>query len=46
MTVEQIWEYGKQRGAEWYSPITSLTEYQEDKNSIKYANRCRATYTN
>ncbi len=34
MTVEQIWEYGKQRGAEWYSPITSLTEYQEDKNSI------------
>lgn len=34
MTVEQIWEYGKDRGHEWYSPVTSLTEYQDDKNSI------------
>ena len=34
MTVEQIWEYGKERGHEWYSPVTSLTEYQADKNSI------------
>ncbi|CAD7289297.1 aryl-sulfate sulfotransferase [Campylobacter suis] len=34
MTVEQIWEYGKNRGSEWYSPITSLTEYQDDKDSI------------
>ncbi|EAK9869708.1 aryl-sulfate sulfotransferase [Campylobacter lari] len=33
-TVEQIWEYGKQRGNEWFSPITSLTEYYKDKNSI------------
>lgn len=34
MTVEQIWEYGKERGHEWYSPVTSLTEYHPDKNSI------------
>ncbi|MCV3446024.1 aryl-sulfate sulfotransferase [Campylobacter lari] len=33
-TVEQIWEYGKQRGNEWFSPVTSLTEYHKDKNSI------------
>lgn len=34
MTVEQIWEYGKERGSEWYSPITSVTEYETDKNSV------------
>ena len=27
MTIEQVWEYGKERGFEWYSPITSVTEY-------------------
>ena len=34
MTVEQVWTYGKERGHEWYSPVTSLTEYQPDKNSV------------
>ena len=34
MTVEQIWEYGKERGHEWYSPVTSLTEYFPDKDSV------------
>lgn len=34
MTVEQIWEYGKERGYEWYSPITSNVEYMEDKNTM------------
>ena len=34
MTVEQVWEYGKDRGHEWYSPVTSLTEYYPDKNSV------------
>ncbi len=34
MKVEQIWEYGKQRGHEWFSPVTSLTKYQKDKNSF------------
>ncbi len=33
-TVEQIWEYGKERGNGWYSPVTSITEYQQDKNSV------------
>ena len=34
MTVEQVWEYGKERGHAWYSPVTSLTEYCGDKDSI------------
>ena len=33
-TVEQIWTYGKERGHDWFSPVTSLTEYHADKNSI------------
>ena len=24
MTVEQVWEYGKERGHSWYSPVTIL----------------------
>ena len=34
MTVEQVWEYGKDRGVDWYSPITSITQYQADKDSV------------
>lgn len=34
MTVEQIWSYGKEAGHDWFSPVTSLTEFQSDKNSI------------
>ena len=34
MTVEQIWEYGKERDHAWYSPVTSLTEYYQDKDSV------------
>ena len=34
MTVEQVWEYGKERGIAWYSPITSNTKYFADKNSV------------
>ena len=33
MTVEQVWEYGKDRD-DWYSPVTSLVEYQADKDSV------------
>ncbi|MDO5046387.1 aryl-sulfate sulfotransferase [Campylobacter sp.] len=33
-TVEQIWEYGKQRGSEWYSSVTSLAQYQDDLDSV------------
>ncbi len=34
MTVEQVLQYGKERCSDWYSPVTSLTEYQADKDSI------------
>ena len=34
MTIQQVWEYGKERGFEWYSPITSVTSYEADKNSV------------
>ncbi|QIZ78041.1 aryl-sulfate sulfotransferase [Ferrimonas lipolytica] len=33
-TVEQVWEYGKERGYDWYSPITSVVEYQADRNTM------------
>ena len=34
MTVQQVWEYGKERGHDWFSPVTSLTEYYPDKDSV------------
>ncbi|GAA4881918.1 aryl-sulfate sulfotransferase [Ferrimonas pelagia] len=34
MTVKQLWEYGKDRGYEWYSPITSVTDYEADKDTM------------
>lgn len=34
MTVEQVWRYGKERGIAWFSPVTSITQYQADMNSI------------
>lgn len=34
MTVQQTWEYGKDRGYEWYSPITSITEWQPDHKTM------------
>ncbi|GAA4887225.1 aryl-sulfate sulfotransferase [Ferrimonas pelagia] len=34
MTVEQTWEYGKERGFDWFSPITSNVEYRSDRNTI------------
>ncbi|WP_206603284.1 aryl-sulfate sulfotransferase [Campylobacter blaseri] len=34
MTVEQIWEWGKERGNSLFSPVTSITEYQPDKDSV------------
>ncbi|MWK59882.1 aryl sulfotransferase, partial [Pseudomonas otitidis] len=32
-TVEQVWEYGKERGDAWYSPITSVVEYRADRDT-------------
>ncbi|MSN95936.1 aryl-sulfate sulfotransferase [Campylobacter sp. FMV-PI01] len=34
MTVKQVWEYGKQRGFDWYSPITSVVEYQPQYDTM------------
>ena len=34
MTVEQVWEHGKDEGFEYYSPVTGLCEYQKDKDSV------------
>jgi arylsulfate sulfotransferase len=34
MTVQQIWEFGKERGFEWFSPITSVTEYMPKTDSM------------
>ncbi|MFT7004608.1 MAG: arylsulfate sulfotransferase [Sulfurimonas sp.] len=34
MTVQQVWEYGKDRGIKWFSPVTSLTRYEKDKDSV------------
>lgn len=33
-TIEQVWQYGKERGYSWYSPVTSLTKYFADKDSV------------
>ncbi|OCB90767.1 Arylsulfotransferase [Sanghuangporus baumii] len=32
-TVEQVWEFGKERGDDWYSPITSVVEYRKDTDT-------------
>ena len=34
MTVQQVWEVGKDLGNEYYSPVTGLTKYMADKNSV------------
>ncbi|MBV7317600.1 aryl-sulfate sulfotransferase [Shewanella sp. NIFS-20-20] len=34
MTVKQVWEWGKNMGYEWYSPVTSVTDYEADKDSM------------
>ncbi|WP_302432309.1 aryl-sulfate sulfotransferase, partial [uncultured Sutterella sp.] len=39
------WEYGKGKGHEWFSPVTSLVEYMPDKDSIvTYAATAGANY--
>ncbi|WP_070042542.1 aryl-sulfate sulfotransferase [Robinsoniella peoriensis] len=32
MTIEQVWEYGKERGPEWYSSFISGADYIGDNN--------------
>lgn len=33
-TVQQIWQYGKERGSENFAPITSNAKYEKDKDTI------------
>ncbi|MCG9695373.1 aryl-sulfate sulfotransferase [Shewanella sp. Isolate11] len=44
MTVKQVWEYGKDRGYEFYSPVTSITEYYPDKDSNLVASMSTGLY--
>ncbi|GAA4881855.1 aryl-sulfate sulfotransferase [Ferrimonas pelagia] len=44
MTVQQTWQYGKERGYEFYSPVTSLTEYKADKDSNLIASMSTGLY--
>ncbi|WOT04848.1 aryl-sulfate sulfotransferase [Shewanella youngdeokensis] len=32
-TVEQVWEFGKELGYDYFSTVVSLVEYQKDKNT-------------
>ncbi|NND23465.1 MAG: hypothetical protein HKN86_02110 [Acidimicrobiia bacterium] len=37
MTIEQTWEYGKERGLECYSSIISDVDFFEENNSVLFA---------
>lgn len=37
MTVKQIWEYGKERGAETFSAVVSSVKYLADKNHVLFS---------
>ena len=37
MTIEQIWEYGKERGSEYYSPYISDVDYLEANHYIVHS---------
>ncbi len=36
MTVKQTWEFGKDRGFDWYSAVTSNVEYDTKIKNISY----------
>ncbi len=37
MTIEQIWEYGKERGSEYYSPYISDVDYLDENHYIVHS---------
>jgi arylsulfate sulfotransferase len=37
MTVKQIWEYGKDRGFDWFSIVTGNVNYDKEKDSFHVA---------
>ncbi|MDF0533411.1 aryl-sulfate sulfotransferase [Shewanella sp. A32] len=34
LTVQQKWEFGKDKGYDWYSPVTSIIRYQPDTDTM------------
>lgn len=34
MTVEQLWEVGKDLGYDYFSPVTGITKYMDDKDTM------------
>jgi len=34
MTIQQVWEYGRERGHETYSPYVSDVDYHQDENTV------------
>ena len=34
MTVEQIWEVGKDLGYDYFSPVSGITKYMDDKDTM------------
>ncbi|WP_417761341.1 aryl-sulfate sulfotransferase [Shewanella sp.] len=34
LTVQQTWQFGKHHGYDWYSPVTSITKYQPDTDTM------------
>ena len=37
MTIEQVWEYGKERGSEFYSPYISDVDYLGENHYIVHS---------
>lgn len=37
MTIEQVWEYGKERGSEFYSPYISDVDYLDKDHYIVHS---------
>lgn len=37
MTIEQIWEYGKERGSDFYSPYISNVLYLEENHFVVHS---------
>ena len=36
MTIEQVWQYGKERGSEFYSPYISDVDYLDSNQTDKF----------
>ena len=34
MTISQVWQYGKERGSEFYSPYVSDVDYLENNHYL------------